>query len=112
MSMGVEYSVEPSSTSGGRYHSVTTSFEYVLVGTDLARARPKSASCGGEIDFIAIYTVLDSPLYVVLGRRHNVIKESLITFTLSRTFVVAIASGANYQVRFKSDKDYTDFFPR
>ena len=27
MSMGVEYSVEPSRTSGGRYHSVTTSFE-------------------------------------------------------------------------------------
>ena len=44
MSMGVEYSVEPRRTSGGRYHSVTTSFEYVFVGTDLARARPKSAS--------------------------------------------------------------------
>lgn len=27
MSMGVEYSVEPSRTSGGRYHSVTTSLE-------------------------------------------------------------------------------------
>lgn len=27
MSMGVEYSVEPSSTSGGRYHRVTTSLE-------------------------------------------------------------------------------------
>lgn len=26
--------------SGGRYHSVTTSLEYVLVGIDLARARP------------------------------------------------------------------------
>jgi len=40
MSIGVEYSEEPSSTSGGRYHSVTTSLEYVLVGTDLALARP------------------------------------------------------------------------
>ncbi len=45
MSMGVEYSVEPRRTSGGRYHSVTTSCEYVFVGTDLARARPKSANC-------------------------------------------------------------------
>lgn len=40
MSICVEYSEEPSSTSGGLYHRVTTSFEYVLVGTDLARARP------------------------------------------------------------------------
>ena len=44
MSIGVEYSVEPRRTSGGRYHSVTTSLEYVLVGTDFARANPKSAS--------------------------------------------------------------------
>ena len=42
--MGVEYSVEPSSTSGGRYHSVTTSLLYVFVGTLFARASPKSAS--------------------------------------------------------------------
>lgn len=41
MSICVEYSEEPSSTSGGRYQSVTTSFEYVLVGTDLALARPE-----------------------------------------------------------------------
>lgn len=40
MSICVEYSEEPSSTSGGRYQRVTTSLEYVLVGTDLARARP------------------------------------------------------------------------
>lgn len=40
MSIGVEYSVDPSNTSGGRYQSVTTSLEYVLVGTDLARAKP------------------------------------------------------------------------
>lgn len=40
MSICVEYSEEPSSTSGGRYQSVTTSLEYVLVGTDLALARP------------------------------------------------------------------------
>lgn len=32
--------MEPSRTSGGRYHSVTTSCEYVCDGTDLARARP------------------------------------------------------------------------
>lgn len=41
MSMGVEYSVDPSRTSGGRYHSVTTSLEYVFVGTDLALASPE-----------------------------------------------------------------------
>lgn len=40
MSICVEYSEEPSKTSGGRYHSVTTSLEYVLVGTDLALASP------------------------------------------------------------------------
>lgn len=40
MSICVEYSEDPRSTSGGRYHSVTTSLEYVLVGTDLARAKP------------------------------------------------------------------------
>lgn len=28
--------------SGGRYHSVTTSLEYVFVGIDLARAKPES----------------------------------------------------------------------
>lgn len=44
MSIGVEYSVEPRRTSGGRYQSVTTSFEKVFVGTDLARAKPKSAN--------------------------------------------------------------------
>ena len=42
MSIWVEYCVLPRRTSGGRYHSVTTSFEYVLVGTDLALAKPKS----------------------------------------------------------------------
>lgn len=51
ISICVEYSVEPKSTSGGRYHSVTTSLLYVLVGTDLARAKPKSASCKkGHLD--------------------------------------------------------------
>lgn len=40
MSICVEYSEEPNKTSGGRYQSVTTSFEYVLVGTDFALARP------------------------------------------------------------------------
>lgn len=46
MSICVEYSEEPSSTSGGRYHSVTTSLEYVLVGTDLALARPAERGRG------------------------------------------------------------------
>ena len=32
--------MEPRRTSGGRYHTVTTSWEYVWVGTDLARAKP------------------------------------------------------------------------
>ena len=40
MSMDVEYSVLPSRTSGGLYQRVTTSLEKVLLGTDLALARP------------------------------------------------------------------------
>jgi hypothetical protein len=40
MSRDVEYSVLPSRTSGGRYHNVTTSWEYVCEGTDFALARP------------------------------------------------------------------------
>lgn len=50
MSSWVLYWVEPSRMSGGRYHSVTTSFEYVLVGMDLARARPGgTAGSGGAL---------------------------------------------------------------
>jgi hypothetical protein len=41
MSRDVEYSVLPSRTSGGRYHNVTTSWEYVWEGTDFALARPE-----------------------------------------------------------------------
>ena len=48
MSMGVEYSVDPSRTSGGRYHSVTTSLEYVFVGTDLALASPEDEGDGHQ----------------------------------------------------------------
>ena len=44
MSIAVVYSTEPRRTSGGRYQRVTTSLEYVLLGTDLARAKPKSAN--------------------------------------------------------------------
>lgn len=40
MSRHVEYSVDPRRTSGGLYHRVTTSLEYVWLGTDLALARP------------------------------------------------------------------------
>jgi hypothetical protein len=43
-SMEVLYCCEPSSTSGGRYHSVTTSLEYARVVLPNARASPKSAS--------------------------------------------------------------------
>ena len=32
--------MEPISTSGGLYHNVTTSCEYVRVGTDFALAKP------------------------------------------------------------------------
>ena len=32
--------MDPSNTSGGLYHSVTTSLEYVFVGIDFALARP------------------------------------------------------------------------
>lgn len=41
ISRQVEYSVEPKRTSGGRYQRVTTSLEYVWLGTDLALARPE-----------------------------------------------------------------------
>lgn len=53
MSICVEYSEEPSRTSGGRYHRVTTSLEYVLVGTDFARARPKSASLSSPLSLMS-----------------------------------------------------------
>ena len=43
-STGVEYLREPISTSGARYHSVTTSCVYERTGIPKARARPKSAS--------------------------------------------------------------------
>ena len=46
MSICVEYSVDPSNTSGGRYHNVTTSLEYVFVGIDFARAKPEISSTG------------------------------------------------------------------
>ena len=42
ISMDVEYVLEPISTSGARYHNVTTSLENVLTGIPKARARPKS----------------------------------------------------------------------
>ena len=44
MTSEVEYSVEPIRTSHGWYHRVTTSWEYVRVGTDFALAGPKSTS--------------------------------------------------------------------
>ena len=34
------YVVDPNRTSGGRYQRVTTSLEYVLLGIDLALAKP------------------------------------------------------------------------
>lgn len=54
MSICVEYSEDPSRTSGGRYQRVTTSLEYVLVGTDLARARPagKTRDTNTHEDFL------------------------------------------------------------
>lgn len=54
MSICVEYSEDPSRTSGGRYQRVTTSLEYVLVGTDLARARPagKNGHTSTNEDFV------------------------------------------------------------
>lgn len=44
MSRQVEQSVDPSRTSGGRYHRVTTSLEQVWLGTDFALARPGGAA--------------------------------------------------------------------
>ncbi|KYN13785.1 hypothetical protein ALC57_13858 [Trachymyrmex cornetzi] len=52
MSSEVEYSVEPKRTSGGLYHKVTTSCEYVCDGTDLALASPKSANLSSPISLI------------------------------------------------------------
>ena len=43
-STGVEYLREPISTSGARYHNVTTSCVYERTGMPNARASPKSAS--------------------------------------------------------------------
>lgn len=53
MSSDVEYSVLPSRTSGGLYHNVTTSWEYVWLGTDFALAKPKSASFNSPISLIS-----------------------------------------------------------
>lgn len=44
ISMLVLYVRLPRSTSGARYHKVTTSLEKVLTGIPNARARPKSPS--------------------------------------------------------------------
>lgn len=44
MSTGVEYCFCPSKISGALYHSVTTSWVYVLTGRPNALASPKSAS--------------------------------------------------------------------
>lgn len=71
MSMGVEYSVEPSRTSGGRYHRVTTSLEYVLVGTDLARARPGHTTVTEE------WTSVDSKVYFCLETQDSTSSEHL-----------------------------------
>ena len=43
MSTAVLYSLAPSSSSGHRYHSVTTSCVYGRKGDPYSRARPKSA---------------------------------------------------------------------
>lgn len=49
ISIWVEYSEDPRSTSGGLYHKVTTSFEYVFVGTDLARAKPSNKDVQSKV---------------------------------------------------------------
>ena len=46
------YHFLPSRTSGGRYHSVTTSLEYVFVGNDFALANPKSANFNSPFELI------------------------------------------------------------
>ena len=46
------YHFLPSKTSGGRYHSVTTSLEYVFVGNDFALANPKSANFNSPFELI------------------------------------------------------------
>lgn len=43
ISIELEYFWDPSKTSGGRYHNVTTSCVYPLTGIPEALARPKSA---------------------------------------------------------------------
>lgn len=49
MSRDALYVVDPNRTSGGRYHRVTTSLEYVLLGIDLARAKPeRNNECRNE----------------------------------------------------------------
>ena len=49
---GLAYHFLPSRTSGGRYHSVTTSLEYVFVGNDFALANPKSANFNSPFELI------------------------------------------------------------
>ena len=65
MSMEALYSVDPNSTSGGRYHRVTTSFEYVLVGTDFALASPKSASFSSPLWLISRFWGFRSLLWKI-----------------------------------------------
>lgn len=65
ISMGVEYSVDPSRTSGGRYHNVTTSLEYVFVGTDLALARPEDKTNAREIQLQLLIKTYIKPIFVL-----------------------------------------------
>jgi len=60
MSMLVLYVLDPKSTSGARYQSVTTSFENVLTGIPNARARPKSASLSMPLLLISKFCGLRS----------------------------------------------------
>lgn len=66
-SMGVEYSVDPRRTSGGRYHRVTTSLEYVFVGTDLALARPEGERHSCDREASGLLPLIASQLRSTLG---------------------------------------------
>lgn len=52
ISTGVEYSIDPSNISGARYHKVTTSWVYGLIGIEKVLAKPKSAILIVPIHFL------------------------------------------------------------
>ena len=83
-----EYSVDPNKTSGGLYHNVTTSCEYVCDGTDFALAKPKSASFNSPISLMRRFCGFTSRCKTLLwwqyARPRKSWKRKSFTFLASR----------------------------